>query len=1001
MKKIILFLFLCGYLQSLLLAQVTVGVLDTVTPTLTKVENQDLMGSNIRYFDLKPSETCQTCIEACLKDPNCKAYTYTKPGFQAPNGRCYLKSEVPTATTNNNCISGVKTYLKDQSKQDQGTTLSKLENKDIPGNNYKSFDLEPGETCQTCIDACLNDPNCIAYTYTKPGFQAPNGRCYLKSAASKPINDANCISGVKTYSKEQLLNFSDQGEPVMSNLVKQDIPGNNYKSFDLKPGETCQACIEACLNDPNCKAYTAVKPGVQGPNGTCWLKSAVVAPISNSNCISGIKSYTLLPFVNLFPKLPKFDFIYTWSPHEGPAMKGGTNLQGNDYKSFIIPYNQVQLPFICQKACLDDPNCDSWTYVEPGKQGPLAVCWLKNDIPTPLSQDSCISGIRLTPVIKNLKPIPITGATNIEEFKTELAEFDKGWKSVVKTTIGNLNEHYFKFRANEIIQQNQLLNNSAIQLKTPGALPNPMPYPTYSMTMNKGIIMANYKGNPIVNINLNNLHVPSALPEPLPNPGFLMDFSNGAVTATFEGKKIQSVPINAVPSFKLPNITGIHSITTDMVQMDELKKLAANNASLGSFTVLDCHYIIIYGKNLGTVMDTCGVRIEYDIQAIEDFSGKPPVHYAFDLLPYGGAWKNSWFDDFIVALVPPLPGPRDVNKAFSSMVVNKTIKIWRGGSDSYLIEHEVNIKTVDPGIAVVLYSPLDGPLYDKAKFWIYGTGFSTDKNNLEIRIESSQGNWSDIGVISCTENVIEVQAPDFMLDTVAYAKLIIHNKLTPNRDFNFPIQIGPLMTYIWITGQKFKNLQIQEVLDESHIEKSTVTDKYMNFFAVTHHPCCTDWYSSGNDTGDWYFKDFPNDPHQRGLTMPRNFRYNDFIFYSLDKHYSGSCSWEDFFKDMGEQLLNLALDPYGWVSEKLVELFTVWFNPGVGQYLLYVSKLPTIADPSMAIHFNNTCYSKSEYYNLPNKYLIAFQLYGPQKLVSQLEIDEEVFKNANGLIKAK
>lgn len=907
MKKIIFFLFLCGCLQSSLFAQVIVGVLDTVVPTLTKVENQDLMGSNIRYFDLKPNETCQTCIDACLNDPSCKAYTYTRPGYQSTYGRCYLKSSVPEATFNINCISGVK----------------------------------------------------------------------------------------------QNLNFSDQGEPVMSKLVSQDIPGNNYNSFDLKPDETCQTCIEACLNDPNCKAYTAVKPGVQSPNGKCWLKSAAVAPVVNSNCISGIKSYILPPFVNFLPKLPEIYFIYPWSPYEGPAIKGSTNLPGKDYRSFIIPDNQVQLPFICQKTCLDDPNCDSWTYVEPGKQGPRAVCWLKNDIPTPLSQDSCISGIRLKPLIKNLKNVTLPYVTNIEKFKTELANFDNGWKSVVQTTIGNLNEQYFKFRAKEIIQQKQLFINSSIQLKTPGPLPDPMPSPAYSMTMNKGIIMANYNGNPIVNINLNNLHEPSALPDPLPYPGFLMDFSNGSVTATYEGKKIRSIPIKAVPSFKLPNITGIHSITTDLVQIAELKKLAANNVSLGSFTVLDCHYIIIYGKNLGTVMDTCGVRIEYDIQAIEDFTGKPPVHYSFDLLPYGGSWKNSWFNDFIVALVPPLPGPRDLNKALSSMVVNKTIKIWRGGSDSYMIQHEVNIKAVDPGIAVVLYSPLDGPLYDKAKFWIYGTGFSTEKNNLEIRIESSQGNWSNIGVISCNENVIEAQAPDFMLDTVAYAKLIIHNKLTPNRDSNFPIQIGPLMTYIWITGQKFKNLQIQEVLDESHIEKSTVTDKYMNFLAVTHHPCCTDWYSSGNDTEDWYFKDFPK---QRGLTMPRNFRYNDFIFYPLDKHYSGSGSWEDFFKDMGEQLLNLALDPYGWAGEKLVELFTVWFNPGVGKYLLYVKKLPTIANPSMAIHFNNTCYSKSEYYNLPNKYLIAFQLYGPQKLVSQLEDDQEVnnqFINALNSVIAK
>jgi hypothetical protein len=97
-------------------AQITVGVFDPGKPTMTKVENQDLMGSNLRFFDLKQEETCQTCIDACLNDPNCVAYTFTKPGFQAPFGRCYLKSSVPAATANNNCISGVKSTVSGNSQ---------------------------------------------------------------------------------------------------------------------------------------------------------------------------------------------------------------------------------------------------------------------------------------------------------------------------------------------------------------------------------------------------------------------------------------------------------------------------------------------------------------------------------------------------------------------------------------------------------------------------------------------------------------------------------------------------------------------------------------------------------------------------------------------------------------------------------------------------------------------------------------------------------------------
>jgi hypothetical protein len=100
---------LCTLLWSSVGAQITVGVFDPGTPTMTKVYNQDLMGNNYRFFDLKQGETCETCMDSCLKDPRCRAYTYTKPGYQASNGRCYLKFEVPAGTVDVNCISGIKT----------------------------------------------------------------------------------------------------------------------------------------------------------------------------------------------------------------------------------------------------------------------------------------------------------------------------------------------------------------------------------------------------------------------------------------------------------------------------------------------------------------------------------------------------------------------------------------------------------------------------------------------------------------------------------------------------------------------------------------------------------------------------------------------------------------------------------------------------------------------------------------------------------------------------
>lgn len=47
-------------------------------------------------------------------------------------------------------------------------------------------------------------------------------------------------------------------------------------------------CETACRNNPECRAYVFVKPGVQGPEGYCWLKSDVPAPVKNECCTSGV-----------------------------------------------------------------------------------------------------------------------------------------------------------------------------------------------------------------------------------------------------------------------------------------------------------------------------------------------------------------------------------------------------------------------------------------------------------------------------------------------------------------------------------------------------------------------------------------------------------------------------------------------------------------------------------------------------------------------------------------
>ncbi len=66
----------------------------------------DRQGSDYRNFDLaQPNpELCQ--IE-CQNDSRCQAWTFVNPGYQGPQARCWLKDQVPDATRNDCCVSGI------------------------------------------------------------------------------------------------------------------------------------------------------------------------------------------------------------------------------------------------------------------------------------------------------------------------------------------------------------------------------------------------------------------------------------------------------------------------------------------------------------------------------------------------------------------------------------------------------------------------------------------------------------------------------------------------------------------------------------------------------------------------------------------------------------------------------------------------------------------------------------------------------------------------------
>jgi hypothetical protein len=66
--------------------------------------------------------------------------------------------------------------------------------------------------------------------------------------------------------------------------VDTDLRGADYEGFDTSSPEVCEA---ECNKDTRCKAWTYVKPGIQGPQAKCYLKSLIPALTLNTCCISG------------------------------------------------------------------------------------------------------------------------------------------------------------------------------------------------------------------------------------------------------------------------------------------------------------------------------------------------------------------------------------------------------------------------------------------------------------------------------------------------------------------------------------------------------------------------------------------------------------------------------------------------------------------------------------------------------------------------------------------
>jgi len=147
-----------------------------------------------------------------------------------------------------------------------------------------------------------------------------------------------------------------------------NLPGSDYDNFNA---DSAFVCRQTCAADSRCRAYTWVKPGIQGPSGHCWLKHRVPTLVRDACCDSGSAANILSSQLRA---------------------ENNTNRPASDYRNFASPDYRT-----CQSACGQEQQCSAWTWVRPGVQGPGGVCWLKTGAPHPVADANCISGVRLRP----------------------------------------------------------------------------------------------------------------------------------------------------------------------------------------------------------------------------------------------------------------------------------------------------------------------------------------------------------------------------------------------------------------------------------------------------------------------------------------------------------------------------------------------------------------------------------------------------------------------------
>ncbi|MCA9554422.1 MAG: PAN domain-containing protein, partial [Myxococcales bacterium] len=150
-----------------------------------------------------------------------------------------------------------------------------------------------GQTCSPSTGCATDDLTCVAgrcrLITGRSGCtkaedcvsQGCEGGVCVLPGEGQPCLQGQCGAGLKCFTFQQSA-FCVAGE------INVDRAGSDYSVTQLSTPNPAE-CRALCKRDQTCKAWTFVKPGVQGPQARCYLKRPAPGPTNNTCCVSGLE----------------------------------------------------------------------------------------------------------------------------------------------------------------------------------------------------------------------------------------------------------------------------------------------------------------------------------------------------------------------------------------------------------------------------------------------------------------------------------------------------------------------------------------------------------------------------------------------------------------------------------------------------------------------------------------------------------------------------------------